>query len=225
MIGIRNKAIDALRGLAVIFMMVFHVAVDLEDFYGYAVGYREGLWSVFNNLIAIMFITVSGYTAAMGLGNRGKALLRLLTSALLVSLATWFFDRAMVVRFGILHFLFMANLLFPLFKDLKTPVLLMLSAGLFLAGQWIQTLVTSTYWLLFLGAAPKGFQTFDYYPLLPWLSFFLIGIVSQRYVKINYAGKNSFVGCCAFLGRHALLVYLVHQPLFLLFLYVILGKI
>lgn len=222
---IRSKAVDALRGLAVIFMLVFHLAVDLEDFYGYAIGYRYGGWKVFNNLIVIMFIMVSGYTAAMGWGRREKALLRLFAASVLVTFATYFFNSEMFVRFGILHFLFAANLLFPLFKDMRTLLLLAMIPAAAALGYWLGSITVKGWWLIFLGAAPEGFYTYDYYPLLPWLSFFIAGVVLQRYVKFEYTGGNVLVGGCAFFGRHALLVYLAHQPLFLLSLSFILGRI
>ena len=67
----------------------------------------------------------------------------------------------------------------------------------------------------YLGFPPGGFVSGDYYPLIPWLFLYLSGYFFWR----CFGGKSqvqkvlSFkVPVLAFLGRHSLLVYLIHQP-------------
>jgi uncharacterized membrane protein len=66
----RQLSLDALRGLAVILMFVFHLAVDLEDFFGFAIGYRQGLWRALNYLIVFLFLLVAGFAVGSGLNRR-----------------------------------------------------------------------------------------------------------------------------------------------------------
>ncbi|HWR64195.1 MAG TPA: heparan-alpha-glucosaminide N-acetyltransferase domain-containing protein, partial [Candidatus Thermoplasmatota archaeon] len=84
-------------------------------------------------------------------------------------------------------------------------------------------------WLLWLGFVPSGFYTLDYFPLLPWFGVVLIGIFlgnsfyqnSTR--KVSLSDHSQFIlsrGLC-FLGRHSLIIYLLHQLLIVGVLYVL----
>ena len=86
--------------------------------------------------------------------------------------------------------------------------------------------------LLFL---PVGFdmnnlpEMADYMPLFPWLGVFLIGCVIGRTCykdkKTLFAGRGKIMSAVSrpveFIGRHSLIIYLVHQPLVYAILYVI----
>jgi uncharacterized membrane protein len=69
----------------------------------------------------------------------------------------------------------------------------------------------------------------DYMPLFPWLGVFLIGCVIGRTCykdkKTLFAGKGKVMTAVArpveFIGRHSLIIYLVHQPVIYALLYVI----
>ena len=221
----RYILLDALRGLAVMLMFIFHLAVDLQDFYGFNIGYRQGLWYVLNQAIVIIFLLVSGYATGSGLNkNTLRNGLKLLAAACIVSAATYFFDSHSYVRFGILHLLACAMLLAPLFLRLSNILLFVLSLFFVILGSYAKTVIVSTSILLPFGIMPDGFYSIDYYPLLPWLAIFIWGIVLGR--KLELPDKdydNSILQPLAFMGRHALLLYLVHQPLFLLFLHLLIG--
>lgn len=67
----------------------------------------------------------------------------------------------------------------------------------------------------YLGMPPAEFFSTDYYPLLPWLFLFVCGYFLHR-LLIPTALWNRIKGIglrpLGFLGRHSLLIYLVHQP-------------
>ena len=73
----------------------------------------------------------------------------------------------------------------------------------------------------FLGFKAPGFSSSDYFPLIPWFFLFLCGYFAgvlwkQRVAQpsMNSAIEKSLpVRCLGFLGRHSLLIYMLHQPI------------
>ena len=63
------------------------------------------------------------------------------------------------------------------------------------------------------GIVSPDFRSSDYFPLLPWFFLFLMGSwlgnwkerVPENFRRLRVPGL-------AWLGRHSLLIYLVHQP-------------
>ena len=221
----RYLLLDALRGLAVLLMLVFHLAVDLEDFFGFAVGYRHGGWKVLNYIIVLLFLLISGYAAGAGLNRHSlKNGVKLFAAAILVTAATYFFDSASYVRFGILHLLACAMLLTPFFLARSSAFLAFLAVIFLVLGYFATFFSVQTNLLLPFGIMPETFYSIDYYPLLPWLAIFICGILLGRRVELPLLEEGSVIWeGLAFLGRQALFIYLIHQPLFLLFLTLLLG--
>ena len=67
--------------------------------------------------------------------------------------------------------------------------------------------------------------TNDFYPLFPWVTFYLFGvwvfepvrIYLEKYSKsnnTNLPNDNSVFSLIEFLGRNSLTVYVLHQPIF-----------
>jgi uncharacterized membrane protein len=72
--------------------------------------------------------------------------------------------------------------------------------------------------------------TEDYVPVFPWIGVVLLGIYAGRFIfmqnrpdrlSLAPSGKLAgfFVRFPAWLGRHSLLIYLLHQPILLGILY------
>ena len=73
-----------------------------------------------------------------------------------------------------------------------------------------------------LGITPVGVATLDYEPLIPWFGVLLIGIAlgsvlyrgCVRCKVLEKLGEMPKVASpLAFLGRHSLLIYLIHNPI------------
>ncbi|MDE6699542.1 MAG: DUF1624 domain-containing protein [Acetatifactor sp.] len=68
-----------------------------------------------------------------------------------------------------------------------------------------------------LGFPAADFYSTDYFPLLPWFFLFLTGYLfhrlcaSQELLRAAFLRKNHLPPA-AFIGRHSLLIYLLHQP-------------
>lgn len=242
----RYLELDLLRSLAVVLMVFFHVLVDLKFFYGWEVALSTGGWWLLARSIAITFQVLVGigfvisYDRATKKGLRGARLylkyLRrgavILAAASLVTGATRFLIPDFYIRFGILHLIGASTLLLPLFVRLREWNLL---TGLFVIGVGNIVFGTrvDTALLLPLGFVPHRFASLDYFPMLPWMGVILLGmgigyflyirhIEWRRHVEFlsYYAGRNA---CATFPGRHALLIYLLHQPLTFAVLIPLLG--
>ena len=77
---------------------------------------------------------------------------------------------------------------------------------------WYRNLLTA-----YLGFPPRSFRSSDYFPLLPWLFLFVAGYFLYRILHSKGWDQKLFsrgqFPVLNFLGRHSLIVYLLHQPL------------
>lgn len=238
---IRYPEIDITRSAAVIGMIIYHGAYDLTTFYGYEFTMMQGNWLLLQRTVAITFLLLVGTSFAISYNRtpaekkRIKFLKRglvVLACGFLVSLATYMIDPVTYVRFGILHIIGTSIMLLPFFTKFRRWNLI-IAFAIFLMGSWIRPIIISTHLLLPLGFRPPFFQTVDYFPLLPWFSTVLIGLVIGQtfYVEhITWREKlpSSLLTPYAlhlitFPGRHALLIYLIHQPILLAILIACLG--
>ena len=84
-----------------------------------------------------------------------------------------------------------------------------------LSDKMMENISVSAKWLYPLGLQYPGFSSADYFPLMPWLFLFLVGTVfggwclNHRENKVLTAPLPTPL---TFLGRHSLLIYVLHQP-------------
>ena len=149
-----------------------------------------------------------------------------------VTLATLVFMPEGRVIFGVLTFLGTAMLLTgvlePLLKKVMPAVGLAVSAVLFAVcypvslgwvgfGGWKLMLPQSlyaNYFTAFFGFYPDWFYSTDYFGLLPWLFLFWAGYYLHKAVGRRRMEPLSRPVCpvLGWMGRHSLLLYLLHQP-------------
>lgn len=236
----RIHLMDELRGFAVFCMVFYHGFYTLAFLMGQSWG--EWLYRFFmpaEPWFAGLFIFIAGISSNLTHSNLVRGV-KLLGVALLVTLATAIAVPDELIVFGILHFLSVCMIAFGLLQLLRRrlgrteeppfrlwPVVVCavlfivtryLASGylqipfllrVFLPSGWYQA------WLAPLGLPGPGFSSADYFPLLPWCFVFAAGTVVGRLAK---AGKfpawmyPSRVPFFSFLGRHALLIYVLHQP-------------
>lgn len=226
--------VDTLRGVAVVLMIIYHFTWDLVYFGLYQANLLVGPWQWFARGIATIFIFVMGLSLTLSdtraRERRGqppsltKYLLRggkVFGLGLLVTIATYFFIGRGFVIFGILHLLGLSIILdYPF---LRTNRWVSLVAGLVViaAGMYVDTLVVSYPWLIWLGVKQAGIYMVDYYPVLPWFGLSLLGIFtgymlypqSIRSFSLPNLADLLPVRGLRFLGRHSLLIYVIHQPI------------
>lgn len=76
----------------------------------------------------------------------------------------------------------------------------------------------------YFGFLPRGFSSSDYVPLLPWLFSYWVGYFTYRVFEkqqwLKYLSDLSFKPL-KWVGRHSLIIYLLHQPIAYGFLFVL----
>ena len=241
----RIHLLDEIRGFAILCMVFFHGFYDMAVLFGFSSG--ESLYDFFlpaEPFFAGAFILISGISSRLSHSNlkRGLKLLLIAISitAVTILILPLFDIPDEQIYFGILHFLAAAILLFallrPLLDKIGAPAGIIISVMLYIFTVDIGTghvgfprllefeIPSRFYlckWLLPLGLPNFTVNSADYFPILPWIFVFLVGTYIGIYAKEGRFPKFAYksrVPAFQFLGRHSLLIYLVHQPiLYLIF--------
>ena len=213
--------LDALRGLALLGMMGIHFVYDLVDLFG-VWNWQQPAWYLFfkNNYGAVFFL-ISGISVTLGRCpvKRGAQVFLcgfLCTGVTLGMYLLGFAGKGIIIYMGVLQCLGLCMMLWPLLRRCPDWGLVALGLAMTIAGWYLRT-QAFPFWLLTpLGFAPYGFTSSDYFPLLPNLGYFLLGAVVG---KRAYAGRKSLfpretppLGLFRWMGRHSLMIYLLHQP-------------
>ncbi len=242
----RFAELDAARGIAILMMIVFHTVFDLYFFKIYPVNVSGGFWRYFAFSTASLFLLIAGISLSVshsravrlaGEGAPGRLAVKFLKRGagifawgLVVTLATWLYLGQGFVIFGILHAIGVSIMLSPLFFRFRSGNILIgavvIVTGLALAYAGI----SGPLWLCPIGIHPPSFSSVDYTPLFPWFGLVLIGLGTGE--RIYPDGRRSFtvpaipggvLSPLAFLGRHSLAIYLVHQPVIIVLLQLVSG--
>ena len=232
----RLHALDALRGFTLIHMIAFHGMWNLVYLFGLRADWYLGtpgyLWQQW---ICWTFITLSGFCWSFS-RNHLKRGLMVFGGGLLVTAATCIAMPESRIVFGVLTCIGSCMLLMipaeKLLKKLPAGAGLAISFGLFVAlrnvsdgtlgfEDWVicdlpanlyRNLLTA-----YFGFPHRGFFSTDYFPLIPWFFLFVTGYFLFRLLDAKGLNGKLFsrgnVPVLNWLGRHSLLVYLLHQPI------------
>jgi uncharacterized membrane protein len=215
--------IDLLRGVALLLMIYFHLIYDMDVLFSYNVSYQSSFNWYVGKASGTLFIFIAGISSYLSRDNKKRAL-KILGMALVISVVTHFYDPELGIKFGILHFLGTAILLsLPLLR-LKNTLLISLGVIIIILGPFIAGTAVEHDWFFPLGLSSGNFISSDYYPLIPWLGVFLFGLAAGRYFYREKKSLFSFTFSNKFLiqaGRNTLVIYLIHQPVILLVLFLI----
>lgn len=215
--------LDALRGLCIVCVIFVHFMFDLVYFLGKQVDFPP-LYTFIQQYGGAIFVVLSGCCATLGSRSFRRGVL-VFGCGMLITLVTFGMYRMgmaasdVVVKFGVLHLLGVCMMLYPLLKKLPTTALSVLAAAIVAIGYAIQGMRFSVRWLFPLGFVYPGFTSSDFFPLLPQLGWFLLGIVIGRTL---YHEKRTLLPGTAqdfflfrffqWCGRQSLWIYLLHQP-------------
>jgi uncharacterized membrane protein len=236
--------IDVLRGIALLMMISYHVVFDLNYFGFTATDLNSPAVLVFIYPVGTLFLLLVGISLTLSYSRvkhtltkhqlRMKYLRRgcmIFCLGLLITLATWIYPNEGFIVFGILHCIGLSIILaYPFLQSRLSAFLLgmlCISIGIILR----MTVTVDFPWLLWAGFVPTSFYTLDYFPLLPWFGVVLIGIFLGNSLYQNntrsFAVKDhsAFIitRVLCFLGRHSLIIYLLHQLVIVGVLYLLSG--
>lgn len=238
----RIPEIDLFRGTAVLMMIVFHTAFDLEYFGLWNIDILSGAWFLFGYVTGFLFVFIAGISAWISwkrvekkLDKRGvyiKFLKRggfIFCIGLGITVLSLVFAPESPIVFGTLHLIGFSIMVAPLFFRFGTKNILFAAliviAGIMISGVYGSPLLTIT------GIHAQGFSSLDYKPLLPWLGYFLAGIAVSAYAypegrqRIPWSpGDLKLPEYIQLIGRHSLVIYIVHQPVIILLLSLIYGR-
>ncbi len=225
--------VDALRGVAIVMMVIYHLMYDLYYFQVTDAIFSNPFWFYFQRATAGTFIVLVGVSLTLSInalrqrGQTERAIytlllrrgLRVFGCGLVITAGTWlFFGWASAVKFGILQFIGIAIMLaFPFLTLCWTNLALWI--GLSLLGRALSEITISGPWLLWLGIQPVNHIYVDYFPLIPWFGVVLLGVFLGNMLYSNGERRYSLPLPVApfkpmqWLGEHSLLLYLIHQPL------------
>lgn len=216
--------LDAFRGIFILGMLIVHLVFDLVVVFRIIYWEPPEWFSFVQSWGGSLFFLLSGICVTLGSRpvRRGAAVFG---CGMLCTLVTWAMFRlnmagsSMIIRFGVLHCLGICMLLWPVFSKCSKPGLLAIGGLLVIIGLYFSTLRVETGWLFPLGLRQSGFRSGDYFPLLPFLGFFLTGagLGSLLYAKKatlfpNVNPRNLLIRFLCRTGRCSLWIYLAHQP-------------
>lgn len=228
----RFLELDAVRGLAVFLMLVFHLSFDLSHFSSLTINLPHWFWEWMPEVIIFLFLIVLGVSSWVKYSTPSqpspqffyKRGLKLCLIAAGISFATFLYDRQLTVYFGALHCIGVSVLLCPFFLKHRKYNLIV-SAGILSLGFFLFQYRFSFSFLLWLGFWPSAGAGGDYFPLIPYFGYVLLGIfLGEKLYPIRQEPLFSLSKSTArflplrffgFLGTFSLPIYLIHQPLFI----------
>lgn len=238
----RYGLLDTLRGLCVLSMVCYHAMYDLV----YAKGvwipwFPDTPGYVWQQSICWTFILLSGLCQGLSRRHVPHGLV-LVGCGCLVSLVTGLVMPQEAIRYGVLTLLGLAALLLYAFGllgkrlRLKLPAwaglvgaaaLFFLTRGVpqgYLGFEGLRLFELPSAWYRFdllavFGFPSPAFVSSDYFPLIPWFFLYLAGYFLWGLLKQSEKARDFLVPGfrpLAFLGRHSLFIYLLHQPVLML---------
>jgi len=221
----RFERLDALRGLAIVWMAAFHFAFDLNHFGLLRTPqnfYTDPLWTTQRTAIVTLFLLCVGLSQAVALqAGQGwprfwRRWAQIAGCAVLVSAGSALMFPKSWISFGVLHgiavMLVLARLLAPAGRGLW-----LLGAVLLVLPHVVQHPVFDTRWTNPIGLVTRKPITEDWVPVLPWLGVVCWGLAAGQWLLRHQPGwlqgavPRPARGL-ATLGRWSLSFYMLHQP-------------
>ena len=237
--GLRFDRLDALRGVAIVWMAVFHFCFDLNhlglweprQFFT-----RDPFWTTQRTAIVSLFLLCAGLGQAVALQHLSGGSLQsrfdvrfwrrwaqVAGCAVLVSAGSALMFPSSWISFGVLHGIAVILLLTRLAAPLRAWLWPL--GGLCLAlPQLYQHAFFDTRATNWLGLVTRKPFTEDFVPVLPWLGVMLWGLAAGQWL-LQHRGSGlagvlagpvpALLQPLAVLGRWSLSFYMLHQPLFI----------
>jgi len=231
----RFEALDALRGLAMLWMTLFHFCFDLNQFGHISQNfYQDPFWTWQRTLIVSLFLLCAGAGQAIAVaqGQTWRRFWRrwaqVVGCAGLVTAGSWLMYPNSFIYFGVLHGL--AVMLIVARLSASWGRWLWLLGGLAIASKFIAAEVLDTWaaeslmhafnspalnWVGWITVKPV---TEDYLPVFPWLGVVWWGVALGQVLAARATQMVAYLlprrlQPLVALGRWSLSYYMVHQPI------------
>ena len=220
---------DTVRGLTIVSMVAFHTCYDLAYLYGQPMAwFTEGTFQdVWRNSISWTFLFLAGWMTTFSRDNYRRSGVYAL-AALLVFVATTIASVDDSINFGIIFCMAACTLIYALCEPVlgrASPLpLLVVFLVLFVLTYDVPRTRYAIEGLAWLGFPSEGFSSGDYYPVIPYCFMYLAGAMAARIFNEKrpqgYPAwmRKDWCPPLTFLGRHSLIIYLLHQPIVLVVL-------
>ena len=217
----RLHLLDTLRGFSIIYVVFYHAIFNLSltNAWAYNLLYSPAM-EISQFIFVGILIFISGICTKLTRSNLKRGL-KTLAAAMLVTAVSAIIAPNMTIIFGILHFFAAAMLIYAFFGKLVDKIPAAIGIPLF-SLLWLFTYNIYDYApkmpksiILFILGFKTGHMSGDYYPLIPHLFLFLLGAIIGRFIKRENAPRLLTINPLppiSFIGRHTLLIYLIHQP-------------
>ncbi len=231
----RYHLLDHIRGICIIFVVIYHLLYDLSVVLGgNFTFFNSTAMNVTRDILVGILIGLVGVSCNLTRSNLKRGVRTLLCGALISVVMLVVMPNQMIV-FGILHLMGTGMIICGLTRKFleKVPTIVGFFVSMLL---FVLTIgIRSGYFglpnvfevpvpnfpdnmLMVILGFNKSYAFADYWPIMPWMFLIFAGNFIGRVFK---KGKvplwfcSNFVPPISFIGRHTLIIYLVHQPLIL----------
>jgi len=219
----RIGLIDGVRGVMILYVVFYHLLYDLYL-------YRLVSWSLLDSppirithfICYSTLVFFSGISCNLSRNNLKRGAV-LFGEGMVITGVTWVMDHTYYVRFGVLHFLGLSAVLWWLLKRYLIKekhlerwflFLMLVLYGVTYKLLYMKSVTFSGFgWLGFPG---PGYYSTDYFPLIPFSFLYSAGIWAGSRIAARKAPGwfyNIDLPGFAWLGKHSIWIYLIHQPL------------
>lgn len=225
--GLRADPLDALRGLALVWMAGFHFCFDLK-MQGFlrANFYTDPLWTHQRVAIVSLFLLCAGVGQALAL-HQGQTWPRfwrrwvqIVSCALAVTVASRVMFPNSFITFGVLHAMALLLIATRCLGQARCPPALLLLVGLAViaAPRALADPFFDSRWTNWVGFVTRRPPTEDFVPVFPWWGVMLIGLAAGQWMlqhRPRWLQGSRFTSApgraLAGLGRWSLSFYMLHQ--------------
>lgn len=222
----RFLRLDALRGVAIVWMAIFHLCFDLNHFgllsprQNFIV---DAFWTWQRVCIVTLFLFCAGLGQAAAL-DRGQSWPRfwrrwaqIAGCAVLVSVGSAYMFPKSWIGFGVLHGIAVMLILVRFAAPLRGWLWLLGLLAIVLPLLWRHEFFNGP-WARWVGLVTRKPVTEDFVPVLPWLGVMLWGLAAGQWLLAKRAmvlqgGMPQWTRPLSWLGNWSLSFYMLHQPL------------
>lgn len=227
----RYYVIDYIRTFVILNMILYHTVWDLIYIFKADIGFDLMTGNIWQSIICITFIFISGFCWSLS-RNHLKRGIHILICGLIISFVTKLVIPDNYIVFGILTFIGSAVIIMimleKLLKHINEYIGLLLSFVMFVLIKNINfgtvcfgkinvsEFLYDGYFMTYLGFMKKGFNSADYFSILPWIFMFTSGyfaykLLAKKDLLLLLKGRN--IKPITFVSRNSLIIYMIHQPI------------